>query len=150
MMIATAILAMILLSRTTFGRYVYATGGNSEAARLGGVRVNAIRVSTYALSGTAAALAGILDASRVLSAQATGGQFLTFTVLTGIIVGGTSILGGEGTIGRTVLGCLFVALIANGFNLLGFDPFYQQVTLGVILLLAVGVDAWSRRMESPG
>jgi ribose transport system permease protein len=150
MMIATAIVAMILLSRTTFGRYVYATGGNSEAARLGGVRVNAIRVSTYALSGTAAALAGILDASRVLSAQATGGQFLTFTVLTGIIVGGTSILGGEGTIGRTVLGCLFVALIANGFNLLGFDPFYQQVTLGVILLLAVGVDAWSRRMESPG
>ena len=72
-------------------------------------------------------------------AQASGGQFLTFTVLTGIIVGGTSILGGEGTIGRTVLGCLFVALIANGFNLLGLDPFYQQVTLGVILLLAVGV-----------
>ena len=147
MMIGIAILAAILLGRTTFGRYVYATGGNAQAARLGGVRVNAIRVSTFALSGTAAALAGILDASRVLSAQASSGQFLTFTVLTGIIVGGTSILGGEGTIGRTVLGCLFVALIANGFNLLGLDPFYQQVTLGVILLLAVGVDAWSRRFE---
>ena len=146
-MIVIAILAAILLSRTTFGRYVYATGGNTQAARLGGVRVNAIRVSTFALSGTAAALAGTLDASRVLSAQASSGQFLTFTVLTGIIVGGTSILGGEGTIGRTVLGCLFVALIANGFNLLGLDPFYQQVTLGVILLLAVGVDAWSRRFE---
>jgi len=148
MMIATAILALILLSRTTFGRYVYATGGNTQAARLGGVRINAVRVATFALSGTAAALAGTLDASRVLSAQASGGSFLTFTVLTGIIVGGTSILGGEGTIGRTVLGCLFVALIANGFNLLGLDPFYQQVTLGVILLLAVGVDAWSRRFES--
>lgn len=148
MMIAIAILAMILLSRTTFGRYVYATGGNTQAARLGGVRVNAVRVATFALSGTAAGLAGTLDASRVLSAQASSGQFLTFTVLTGIIVGGTSILGGEGTIGRTVLGCLFVALIANGFNLLGLDPFYQQVTLGVILLLAVGVDAWSRRFES--
>jgi len=147
MMIAIAILAAILLSRTTYGRYVYAIGGNTQAARLGGVRVNAIRVSTFALSGTAAALAGTLDASRVLSAQASSGQFLTFTVLTGIIVGGTSILGGEGTIGRTVLGCLFVALIANGFNLLGLDPFYQQVTLGVILLLAVGVDAWSRRFE---
>ena len=147
MMIGTAIVALILLSRTTFGRYVYATGGNTQAARLGGVRVNAIRVATFALSGTAAALAGTLDASRVLSAQASGGQFLTFTVLTGIIVGGTSILGGEGTIGRTVFGCLFVALIANGFNLLGLDPFYQQVTLGVILLLAVGVDAWSRRFE---
>jgi ribose/xylose/arabinose/galactoside ABC-type transport system permease subunit len=134
MMIIIAILAMILLSRTTFGRYVYATGGNTQAARLGGVRISAIRVATFALSGTAAALAGTLDASRVLSAQASSGQFLTFTVLTGIIVGGTSILGGEGTIGRTVLGCLFVALIANGFNLLGLDPFYQQVTLGVILL----------------
>ncbi len=149
MMIGIAILAMILLSRTAFGRYVYATGGNTQAARLGGVRVDAVRVTTFALSGTGAALAGTLDASRVLSAQATsGGQFLTFTVLTGIIVGGTSILGGEGTIGRTVFGCLFVALIANGFNLLGLDPFYQQVTLGVILLLAVGVDAWSRRFES--
>jgi ribose transport system permease protein len=112
------------------------------------VRVNAIRVATFALSGLAAGLAGTIDASRVLSAQATGGQFLTFTVLTGIIVGATSIMGGEGSIQRTVLGCLFVALIANGFNLLGLDPFYQQVTLGVILLLAVGVDAWSRRFES--
>jgi len=147
MMILTAIGATILLSRTTFGRYVYATGGNAQAARLGGVRVDAIRVATFALSGTAAGLAGTIDSSRVLSAQASSGQFLTFTVLTGIIVGGTSILGGEGSMQRTVIGCLFVALVANGFNLLGLDPFYQQVTLGVILLLAVGVDAWSRRFE---
>ena len=89
MMIATAIAATITLSRTTFGRYVYAAGGNAQAARLGGVRVDAIRVATFALSGTAAGLAGTIDSSRVLSAQATsGGQFLTFTVLTGIIVGG--------------------------------------------------------------
>ena len=92
----------------------------------------------------AAGLAGTLDASRVLSAQASAGSFLTFTVLTGIIVGGTSIMGGEGSVQRTVVGCLFVALVANGFNLLGLDPFYQQVTLGIILLLAVGTDAWSR------
>lgn len=147
MMILTAVAATILLSRTTFGRYVYATGGNAEAARLGGVRVSAIRVATFALSGAAAGLAGTIDSSRVLSAQASSGQFLTFTVLTGIIVGGTSIMGGEGSMHRTVIGCLFVALVANGFNLLGLDPFYQQVTLGVILLLAVGLDAWSRRFE---
>ena len=147
MMIAIAIAIAILLARTTFGRYVYATGGNAQAARLGGVRVDGIRVATYALSGMAAALAGVIDASRVLSAQASSGQFLTFTVLTGIIVGGTSILGGEGAVQRTVLGCLFVALIANGFNLLGLDPFYQQITLGVILLLAVALDAWSRRAD---
>jgi ribose transport system permease protein len=147
MMILTAVAATILLSRTTFGRYVYATGGNALAARLGGVRVNAIRVATFGLSGAAAGLAGTIDSSRVLSAQASSGQFLTFTVLTGIIVGGTSILGGEGSMHRTVIGCLFVALVANGFNLLGLDPFYQQVTLGVILLLAVGLDAWTRRFE---
>jgi ribose transport system permease protein len=147
MMIVLAIAAAILLSRTTFGRYVYATGGNAEAARLGGVRINTVRVATYALSGMAAALAGTLDASRTLSAQASAGSFLTFTVLTGIIVGGTSILGGEGSVQRTFIGCLFVALVANGFNLLGLDPFYQQVTLGIILLLAVGTDAWSRRQD---
>jgi ribose transport system permease protein len=146
-MIVSAIAAAILLSRTTFGRYVYATGGNAEAARLGGVRVNTIRVATFALSGAAAALAGVLDASRVLSAQASSGQFLTFTVLTGIIVGGTSILGGEGSVQRTVVGCLFIALVGNGFNLLGLDPFYQQITLGIILLVAVGTDAWSRRLD---
>jgi ribose transport system permease protein len=147
MMIVIAIAMGILLSRTTFGRYVYASGGNAEAARLGGVRVNGIRLATFALSGLAAAMAGVLDASRVLSAQASSGQFLTFTVLTGIIVGGTSIMGGEGSIRRTVVGCLFVALVANGFNLLGLDPFYQQITLGVILLLAVGIDSWSRRFS---
>ena len=146
MMIVIAILAAIVLSRTTFGRYVYATGGNIQAARLGGVRVNAVRVATFALSGTPRQWPGPRRVTRP-ERPGSSGQFLTFTVLTGIIVGGTSILGGEGTIGRTVLGCLFVALIANGFNLLGFDPFYQQVTLGVILLLAVGVDAWSRRFE---
>ena len=96
MMIAIAIAGAILLSRTTFGRYVYATGGNAEAARLGGVRIDTVRIATFALSGMAAALAGTIDASRTLSAQASAGSFLTFTVLTGIIVGGTSILGGEG------------------------------------------------------
>jgi len=145
MMIVITIAIGLLLSRTAFGRYVYATGGNAEAARLGGVRVSAVRVATFALSGAAAAFAGVLDASRVLSAQSSSGGFLTFTVLAGIVVGGTSILGGEGAVWRTVVGCLFIALIGNGFNLLGLDPFYQQITLGVILLLAVGVDAWSRR-----
>jgi len=145
MMIVIAIATAILLGRTTFGRYVYATGGNAEAARLGGVRINTVRIATFALSGMAAALAGTIDASRVLSIQASAGGFLTFTALTGIVVGGTSILGGEGSVGRTVVGCLFVALVANGFNLLGMNPTYQQVTLGIILLLAVGTDAWSRR-----
>jgi ribose transport system permease protein len=144
-MVVIAIVVGLVLSRSTFGRYVYATGGNAVAARLGGVRIDGVRVATFILSGAAAALAGILDGSRVLSMQNSGGSFLTFTVLAGVVVGGTSILGGEGAIWRTVIGCLFIALVGNGFNLLGLDPFYQQIALGAILLLAVGVDAWSRR-----
>jgi ribose transport system permease protein len=104
-----------------------------------------IRLVTFAISGGAAALGGIIDSSRVLSASSSnGGTALTFTVLAGIVVGGTSILGGEGAIWRTVIGTLFIAVIGNGFTLLGWNPLYEQITLGVILLLAVGGDAWSR------
>jgi ribose transport system permease protein len=134
-----------LLALTTYGRYLYATGGNPEAARLAGVAVDRVRLTAFALSGLAAGLAGVVDTSRVLSAQANAGTFLAFTVLAGIVVGGTSIMGGEGAVWRTVVGCLFIALIGNGFNLLGLDPFYRQITLGGILLVAVGIDAWSRR-----
>jgi ribose transport system permease protein len=98
------------------------------------------------LSGAAAGLAGVIDTSRVLSAQASEGDTsLAFTVLAGIVVGGTSILGGEGAVWRTVVGVLFIALIGNGYILLGLDPLYEQITMGVILLAAVGLDALSRR-----
>jgi ribose transport system permease protein len=144
MVVAVALLG-VLLSRTTSGRYMYAAGSNSEAARLAGVRVQQVRLLTFVLSGGAAALGGVIDASRVLSAQASNGQTtLTFTVLAGIVVGGTSILGGDGAIWRTILGVLFIALIGNGSDLLGLNPLYDQIALGVILLLAVGADAWSR------
>jgi ribose transport system permease protein len=148
--IALAAVAIIgvLLARTTAGRYMYAAGGNAEAARLAGVRVDAIRVLTFVVSGGAAGLAGVIDASRVLSAQASSGDTLAFTVLAGIVVGGTSILGGEGAVWRTFLGVLFIALIGNGYDLLGLDPLYEQITLGVILLLAVAVDAWARQRRT--
>jgi ribose transport system permease protein len=138
----------VLLARTTAGRYMYAAGGNAEAARLAGVRVDAIRVLTFVVSGGAAGLAGVVDASRVLSAQASSGDTLAFTVLAGIVVGGTSILGGEGAVWRTFLGVLFIALIGNGYDLLGLDPLYEQITLGVILLLAVAIDAWARQRRT--
>jgi len=145
LMVITVVLLAVTLGRTTAGRYIYAAGGNAEAARLAGVRVQLIRVVTFVLSGGAAALGGLIDTSRVLSAQASnGGTALTFTVLAGIVVGGTSILGGEGGIWRTVIGVLFIALIGNGFDLLGLNPLYEQITLGTILLIAVGTDAWSR------
>jgi len=144
-MIAVVIVLGVVLARTIAGRYMYAAGSNSEAARLAGVRVQWIKLVTFAISGGAAGLAGIIDASRVLSASSSnGGTALTFTVLAGIVVGGTSILGGDGAIWRTVIGVLFIAIIGDGFTLLGWNPLYEQITLGVILLLAVGADAWSR------
>lgn len=143
--VIAVVLLTIVLARTTAGRYMYAAGGNAEAARLAGVRVQLIKVVTFVVSGGAAALGGLIDTSRVLSAQASNGETtLTFTVLAGIVVGGTSILGGEGGIWRTVIGVLFIALIGNGFDLLGLNPLYEQITLGAILLIAVGIDAWSR------
>lgn len=146
-MVIVVVIIGILLARTTLGRYLYAAGGNADAARLAGIRVNWVRIFAFTLSGTAAALGGIIDTSRVLSAQASAGTALTFTVLAGIVVGGTSILGGEGAVWRTVVGVLFIALVGNGFNLLGVDSLFQQIALGVILLLAVGIDAWSRTLR---
>lgn len=144
-MVVVVILFGVVLSRTTAGRYMYAAGSNADAARLAGVRVQQTRLLAFVLSGGAAALGGVIDASRVLSAQASNGETtLTFTVLAGIVVGGTSILGGDGAIWRTVVGVLFIALIGNGSDLLGLNPLYDQIALGVILLLAVGADAWSR------
>ena len=146
MTLVFVVVLALLLSRTSFGRFVVAAGGNAEAARLAGVRVNLIRVIAFTLSGGAAGLGGVIDISRLLSAQAgSGGNALAFTVLAGIVVGGTSIAGGEGSVWRTGLGVLFIALIGNGIDLLGVDPLYQQIVLGVILLIAVGLDAWARQ-----
>jgi ribose transport system permease protein len=142
------VLLAVVLSRTALGRYMYAVGGNAEAARLAGLRTNWVRIAAFTASGAAAAIGGLIDTSRVLSAQSSSGDQLSFTVLAGIVVGGTSILGGEGAIWRTILGVLFISLVGNGFDLLGVDPLYQQITLGVILLLAVGVDAWARANRS--
>ena len=143
-MVIVVVVLGLVLARTTLGRYTYAAGGNQEAARFAGVRVNMVKVVAFALSGGAAALGGIIDASRVSSGQSTDDTTLTFTVIAGIVVGGTSILGGEGAIWRTVVGVLLIAMIGNGYDLLGLNQLYETITLGVIMILAVGLDAWSR------
>lgn len=129
-----------LLARTTFGRYVYAVGGNEEAARLSGVRVGSIRGACFALAGLAAGIAGVLAASRTSSAQANLGAGLELSAIAAAVVGGTSILGGEGAVWRGVLGVLTLAIIGNGFDLLSIDTTYQQLVQGVLILLAVAVD----------
>jgi ribose transport system permease protein len=137
-----------LLARTTFGRHVYAAGGNADAARLSGISVGVIRTITYAVSGMSAGLAGVIVTSRVSSSQADAGTGIELSVIAAIVIGGTSIMGGEGAIWRSVLGVLLLALIGNGFNLLGVNPIYQQILQGAIILMAVAVDAWARRTRA--
>jgi len=134
----------VLLERTRFGRYVFAIGGSREAARLAGVPVDRVLIWAFALAGTAAGLAGALNATRTLTAQASDDFGLIFTVIAAIVVGGTSIAGGSGSIWRTVVGVFFIALLGNGFNLNGVDPIVQRIIQGLVILAAVGIDAWTR------
>ena len=145
--IAFALLMGLLLQRTKFGRYIYACGGNEEAARLSGVNVGAVRAAVFILSGIASTLAGALFAARVGVGDSSVGTALTLSAVAAIVVGGTSIWGGEGAIWRTIVGLFFLALIDNGFNLLGVDTKYQQMVQGGIILLAAGVDAYARRQR---
>ncbi|WP_311879050.1 ABC transporter permease [Microbacterium forte] len=135
----------VLLARTRYGRYVYATGANPEAARLSGVRAGWIVASTFLLAGGAAGFAGVLNASRSASAQASDDFTFAFGVIAAVVVGGTSIAGGSGAVWRTVVGVVFIALLNNGFNLNQVDPIIQRIILGCVILLAVGIDAVTRR-----
>jgi ribose transport system permease protein len=132
------------LARTTFGRYVYAVGANAEAARLAGVRTLLVVGTTFALSGGAAALAGVMNSSRSLSSTPSDDLSFVFAVIAAIVVGGTSIAGGEGTIWRTIFGAFFIALLGNGFNLHQVDPIFQRIVQGAVILGAVSLDSWSR------
>ena len=138
------VIAWFILDRTRFGRYVFASGGNPEAARLSGVRVSAVLATTFVLGAAAAGFAGTIVSAQTLSAQASDDFSFIFAVIAAIVVGGTSIAGGEGAVWRTVVGVFFIALLINGFNLNGVDPVYQRIIEGVVILLAVGTDAWTR------
>jgi ribose transport system permease protein len=134
-----------LLSRTALGRYFYAVGGNAEAASLSGIRVEQVRTIAFVISGLSAGIAGVLAASRTSSAQPDLGMDLALQAIAASVVGGTSIMGGQGAIWRAVLGVLILAMIGNGFNLLGIDTIYQQIVQGLLIMLAVGLDQLLRR-----
>ncbi len=143
--LAFVVVAAFLLARTVFGRHVYAVGGNAEAARLAGVRVMKVQTLCYVLSGTAAGLAGIFYASRYGSGASNSfSDTLAFQAIAAAVVGGTSIFGGAGAVWRAVVGVLILALIGNGFNLLGIDPTYQLAAQGVLIFAAVAGDQYLR------
>ncbi|MBA3775329.1 MAG: ABC transporter permease [Betaproteobacteria bacterium] len=132
--------AHVLMSRTTFGRYVYAVGGNAEAARLSGVRVNVVLLIVYVLSGAMAGLGGIVVASQLKSGSPTYGVMYELYAIAAVVVGGTSLAGGSGKVLGTLIGALIIAVIHNGMNLTGVESYRQNVVLGLVILGAVMLD----------
>jgi len=139
-MMATFLILYLLLKKTTFGRRVYAVGGNEEAAILSGISATRIKVYVYSLTGFLAGLAGIILTSRLNSAQPTAGQMYELDAIAAVVLGGTSLTGGKGWIVGTIIGALIIGVLNNGLNLLGVSSFFQQVVKGSVILLAVLLD----------
>ncbi|SCD82611.1 monosaccharide ABC transporter substrate-binding protein, CUT2 family [Streptomyces sp. BpilaLS-43] len=148
-MIAMGLLTALILARTYIGRSMYAIGGNEEAARLSGLRVNKQKLAIYALSGLFAAVAGIVLASRLVSAQPQAAQGYELDAIAAVVIGGASLAGGVGKASGTLIGALILAVLRNGLNLLSVSAFWQQVVIGVVIALAVLLDTL-RRKAGPG
>jgi ribose transport system permease protein len=138
----------LLLTRTVLGTNIYAVGGNKEAARVAGINVFAVKLVVLTISGFCGALAGIVMASRLMAAQPIMGLFDLMDVIAAVVIGGTSLLGGEGRIIGTVIGTFIIASMRNGLNLLGISPDWQLIAVGTIIVLAVLVDYVGRKRSA--
>ncbi len=138
--------AYIVLTRTKFGRYVYAVGGNKEASRLSGIQTDSVIIKTYIISGGLAAVSGILLASRMNSGQPNAGLMYELDVIAAVVVGGTSLFGGVGSIIGTFLGAMLIGILRNGLNLMNVSSYLQMIVLGVVILLAVMLDQLKKRL----
>ncbi|WP_069169685.1 ABC transporter permease/substrate-binding protein [Streptomyces griseus] len=147
-MIAMGLITALILTRTYIGRSMYAIGGNEEAARLSGLRVKKQKLAIYALSGLFAAVAGIVLASRLVSAQPQAAQGYELDAIAAVVIGGASLAGGVGKASGTLIGALILAVLRNGLNLLSVSAFWQQVVIGVVIALAVLLDTLRRKAGS--
>jgi ribose transport system permease protein len=138
-------LAHFVLTRTTFGRYVYAIGGNEEATRLSGVAVRFHKTAVYGVAGLMSAVAAVVLTARLNSAQPIAGMMYELDAIAATVIGGTSLLGGEGSLGGTLIGALIMGVLRNGLNLLGVSSFLQQIVIGVVIVVAVLVDTTLKR-----
>lgn len=144
-MVVVAIIAHIVTRYTPFGLHVYATGGNEEPTRLAGVSPDRIKLAVYIISGFTAALGGVLLAARLWSAQPNAAVGWELDAIAAPVIGGTSLFGGVGTIGGTVVGAFIIGVLSNGLNLMGVPSYYQQVIKGVVFILAVSLDILTKR-----
>lgn len=140
-----ALVGFIVLQYTRYGRRIYAVGGNPEAARLSGLNTTGLLTSVYVISGLCAGFSGFLLSSRLNSAEQVAGVGYELTVIAGVVIGGTSLFGGEGSIFGTVVGILLIGVLSNGLTLLNVNPYYQQIVVGLIIVLAVFFDQLIKR-----
>jgi ribose/xylose/arabinose/galactoside ABC-type transport system permease subunit len=143
-MVLLAVAADFILRKTTYGRAIYAVGGNEEVAGLAGIPVRRIKISTYVLVSVAAAASGILLAARLSSAASAAGQGWEMYAITAVIIGGTSMFGGVGTILGVMIGAATMSVLSNGMVLVDINPYWQNIVLGVIMVFAVGLDQLRR------
>ena len=139
-MVAAFVILYILLKFTSFGRHVFALGGNEEATRLSGINTKRVKVLVYSISGLLSSISGIILTSRLNSAQPTAGTSYELDAIAAVVLGGTSLAGGKGWIGGTLIGAMIIGVLDNGLNLMNVSSFYQQVVKGAVILLAVLLD----------
>jgi ribose transport system permease protein len=145
LMLVLAVAVSVMLSRTTFGRHIYAVGSNAEAARLSGVKVARVTLWTYVISGTLAGLTGCVLMSRLVTAQPNEGVMYELDAIASAVIGGTSLMGGIGTISGTAIGAFVIGILRNGLNMNGVSSFVQQIIIGLVILLTVWIDQMRNR-----
>ena len=145
LMLIVIVIGWVFLRYTTGGRNLYAIGGNPEVARLAGINVNFYTIGVYVVSGLLAGLAGIVLAARLDSVQPSSGFTYELDTIAAVVIGGTSLSGGTGSVTGTVIGVLIIGVLRNGLNLLGVSPFTQQVVIGVVIALAVAAEVLKKR-----
>lgn len=144
-MVVVAVAIAVMLSRTSLGRHIYAVGSNTEAARLSGVKVERVTLFVYVLSGALAGLSGCVLMSRLVTAQPNEGVAYELDAVAAAVIGGTSLLGGVGTISGTMIGSFVIGILRNGLNMNGVSAFVQQIIIGLVILLTVWIDQLRNR-----
>ena len=139
-LVVILIACVLIMNKTKLGRYIYAVGGNREAARFSGIKIKWVLFFPYILSGLMAAIAGVVLASRMFSGQPTSGTGAEMDAIAAVVLGGTSMSGGSGKMGGTVIGALVIGVLGNGLNLINVNSFWQLIVKGVVILIAVYVD----------
>jgi ribose/xylose/arabinose/galactoside ABC-type transport system permease subunit len=142
------LLCSIILNKTVLGRYIYAVGGNEQAARASGININRIKMVVYSISGLLAGLAGILLTSRITTGQPNAGAGFELDAIAAVVIGGTSTTGGKGSMAGTLIGVLLIGVINNSLDLLNVTSYYQQVVMGIIIIGAVVLDSLNQRVNS--